>query len=39
MKLSSIDDLRKDGKFYDDRGNIPEGAYNLRIISIKERVV
>ncbi|CAO3703018.1 unnamed protein product [Rhizopus stolonifer] len=25
MKLSSIDTLRKDGKFYDDRGNIPEG--------------
>ncbi|CEG71431.1 hypothetical protein RMATCC62417_07166 [Rhizopus microsporus] len=25
MKLSSIDNLKKDGKFYDDRGNIPEG--------------
>ncbi|KAG1153030.1 hypothetical protein G6F37_000008 [Rhizopus arrhizus] len=25
MKLSSIDDMRKDGKFYDDTGNIPEG--------------
>ncbi|KAI9483485.1 MAG: hypothetical protein EXX96DRAFT_558345 [Benjaminiella poitrasii] len=25
MKLTSIEDLRKDGKFYDDRGHIPEG--------------
>ncbi|KAG0166023.1 hypothetical protein DFQ30_007678 [Apophysomyces sp. BC1015] len=25
MKLASIDQLRKDGKFYDDRGHIPEG--------------
>lgn len=25
MKLMSIDNLRKDGKFYDDRGHIPEG--------------
>ncbi|KAG1454348.1 hypothetical protein G6F56_007343 [Rhizopus delemar] len=25
MKLSSIENMRKDGKFYDDCGNIPEG--------------
>lgn len=25
MKLTSIDNLRKDGKFYDDEGHIPEG--------------
>ncbi|KAI8099042.1 uncharacterized protein BX664DRAFT_381663 [Halteromyces radiatus] len=25
MKLASIEDLRKDGKFYDDRGDLPEG--------------
>ncbi|KAG2214133.1 hypothetical protein INT46_001867 [Mucor plumbeus] len=25
MKLTSIENLRKDGKFYDDRGHIPEG--------------
>ncbi|KAI9254044.1 hypothetical protein BY458DRAFT_558957 [Sporodiniella umbellata] len=25
MKLSSIDTMRIDGKFYDDQGNIPEG--------------
>ncbi|KAI8092151.1 uncharacterized protein B0P05DRAFT_524960 [Gilbertella persicaria] len=25
MKLASIEDLRKDGKFYDDNGDIPEG--------------
>lgn len=27
MKLTSIENLRKDGKFYDDRGHIPEGKY------------
>lgn len=26
MKLTSIENLRKDGKFYDDRGHIPEGT-------------
>ncbi|ORZ18643.1 hypothetical protein BCR42DRAFT_411328 [Absidia repens] len=25
MKLASIENVRKDGKFYDDRGDIPEG--------------
>ncbi|KAI8138971.1 hypothetical protein BJV82DRAFT_628579, partial [Fennellomyces sp. T-0311] len=25
MKLTSIDNLRRDGKFHDDEGNIPEG--------------
>lgn len=25
MKLTSIDNLRKDGKFYDDEGQVPEG--------------
>ena len=25
MKLASIENLRKDGKFYDDNGDIPEG--------------
>jgi hypothetical protein len=25
MKIMSIENLRKDGKFYDDRGHIPEG--------------
>ncbi|KAI9311241.1 hypothetical protein BX666DRAFT_2032252 [Dichotomocladium elegans] len=25
MKLTSIDNLRKDGKFHDDEGNVPEG--------------
>ena len=25
MKLASLDNLRKDGKFYDSDGNIPEG--------------
>ncbi|KAI8364255.1 hypothetical protein BD560DRAFT_403434 [Blakeslea trispora] len=25
MKLASIENLRKDGKFYDDQGDIPEG--------------
>ena len=25
MKLASLDNMRKDGKFYDDDGNIPEG--------------
>ncbi|CCF60653.1 hypothetical protein KAFR_0L00460 [Kazachstania africana CBS 2517] len=25
MKLASLDNLRKDGKFYDSKGNIPEG--------------
>lgn len=25
MKLASIEKVRKDGNFYDDRGQIPEG--------------
>ena len=32
MKLSSIDNLKKDGKFYDDRGNIPEGNKEMQCL-------
>ncbi|KAI8973260.1 hypothetical protein BDF20DRAFT_823456 [Mycotypha africana] len=31
MKLTSIESLRKDGKFYDDRGHIPEGKREEKI--------
>ena len=31
MKLTSIENLRKDGKFYDDRGHIPEGKKKIVI--------
>lgn len=30
MKLTSIENLRKDGIFYDDRGYIPEGNIKAR---------
>lgn len=37
MKLTSIDNLRKDGKFYDDRGHIPEGK-NCMLRSMSKKV-
>jgi hypothetical protein len=36
MKLTSIENLRKDGIFYDDRGHIPEGKI-IRLILEAER--
>ncbi|KAH3901029.1 related to UPF0662 protein YPL260W [Saccharomycodes ludwigii] len=32
MKLASLDNLRTDGKFYDDDGNIPEGQGTLNAL-------
>lgn len=32
MKLASLDNLRKDGKFYDSDGNIPEGQGTLNAL-------